>query len=179
MFTAMKASHSLAHSLSSPGFQHLRRGVILTALVALLAAWTLSAADRSLPSAMTGQFKGSAKIIVNWTKQKQLPVEVVIADDGSVTGKIGDATLEDGRLKRNRGAIGRKLNIKTDYIIVGQLSGPVIKAESIERKSVSIPLNFNDGQYAGGLHTSGSKIGGESRMKLSASGLTLKPVSNP
>jgi len=175
----MKTNSSQTNFRSLFKIPILRRGFILTTLVALLTAWTLSAADKTLPSAMTGGFKGSAKIIVNWTKQKQLPVEVVIADDGSVTGKIGDATLDDGRLKKNRGAIGRKLNIKTDYIIVGQLSGPVIKAENIERKAVSIPLNFKGGAFSGGVHTSGSKIGGQSGMKLSASGLTLKPVSNP
>ncbi len=77
---------------------NLRRGFILTALAVLVAAWPLSAADKALPSAMTGEFKGSAKIVVNWTKQKQLPVEVAIAEDGSVTGKVGDATLKEGRL---------------------------------------------------------------------------------
>ena len=76
--------------------------------------------------------------------------------------------LKNGKLRRNRGAIGRKLNIKTDYIVTGDLSGPVIAAEKISRASVSIPLNFENGDYVGGLHTNGSNFGGKDRMKLSA-----------
>ncbi len=66
---------------------------------------------------MVGHWEGSARIIVSWCQQQNLQVAVDIAADGSVAGKVGDATLTKGRLKRNRGRLGRKLNLKTYYII--------------------------------------------------------------
>lgn len=137
------------------------------------ALYEAGAADKRFPAEMTGTFSGSAKIVVNWTKQRNLPVKLTINADRSVSGKIGDAVLKNGRLKKNRGAIGRKLNIKTDHIITGDLSGPIIAAEKITREGVSVPLNFKQGTYTGGLHTSGGKTGGREKMKLSASNLKL------
>ena len=87
---------------------------------------------------------------------------------------VGDAILTDGRLERNRGALGRKLNLATDYLITGKLNGSIVRSESITRESVSIPLNFSGGEYTGGIHTSGSKLGGLEKGILSASSLTLK-----
>lgn len=131
------------------------------------------AADNKLSPAMTGNWNGQAKIIVAWCKQDKLPLKLTINGDRTVTGTIGDATLKDGKLARNRGWIGRKLNIKTDYVITGRLEGEIVAAEKISRSSVSIPLNFQNGSFTGGLHTSGSKLGGKKAMKLSASGLKL------
>lgn len=161
-------TNSIDFSRTSAGFLGL--------LIVLLTSWTLSAGVGFLTKDMVGKFEGKAKIVVNWTQQKNLPVLLDIGADGAVSGKVGDATLKNGKLGKNRGAIGRKLNIKTDYIVTGKLSGPVIATEKISRASVSIPLNFVDGSYVGGLHTSGGKAGGKSKMKLSATGLKLSPA---
>ena len=132
-----------------------------------------SSAGNPVDPSMPGIWTGEGEIIVAWCEQKKLPVSLEIAPDRSVTGKIGDAKLVDGKLKRNRGAIGRKLNIKTDYIITGRLRGAIVETEGITRAGVSLPLNFDGKRFSGGLHTSGRKFGGESRMKLSA-GVELK-----
>src|SRR5512132_4580678 len=96
---------------------------VLSATVAAIIAAVIVAATRfnadafqtpaSIQPAMTGTWSGEARIVVNWTQQKKLPVRVTIAPDGAVTGTIGDATLRDGRLQRNRTAIGRTLHVKT------------------------------------------------------------------
>jgi hypothetical protein len=138
-----------------------------------VAGWSARAADDAVASAMTGHWKGDARIIVSWCRQTNLHVAIEIETDGTVTGKIGDATIK-GRFDRNRGWLGRRLNLATDYIIRGELDGPIVAAEGITRGSVSIPLNFIGGELAGGVHTSGSKFGGKKRMILSASSLTLK-----
>lgn len=145
-------------------------------LLVLLTSWALTAADANWALNLTGRFEGKGKIVVDWTQQKELPVALNIGADGAVSGQVGDATLKNGKLRKNRGAIGRKLNIKTDYIITGDLSGPVIAAEGISRESVSIPLNFKSGSYVGGLHTSGAKAGGKVKRMLSAAGLKLSRV---
>ena len=120
-----------------------------------------------------GQWKGTARIIVNWSQQTNLCVTLNIRDDATVTGKIGDALLINGRLKKNRGWVGENLKVKTDYIIVGDLNGAIVSAEGIKRPRVKIPLNLAGQTLSGGLHTSGSKFGGKDQMILSAAGLTL------
>ena len=150
---------------------------ILLSLLFLIS--TTAAADRVATSTMTGAWQGQARIIVAWSSQKNLTLRLNTAADGSVSGKIGDATLSDGILKKNRGRLGRFLRIKTDYIIEGNLQGPIIASQKITRKSVKIPLNFDGTKFTGGLHTSGHAIGGEARMKLSASQLTLTRLTKP
>lgn len=150
---------------------------ILVSLLFLVS--TSVAADNAATAAMTGEWQGQARIIVAWSTQKHLKVQLSIAADGRVSGKIGDATLANGILEKNRGRLGRFLRIKTDYIIEGNLSGPIIVSQKISRDSVKIPLNFDGTKFTGGLHTSGRATGGEARMKLSASNLTLTRSEEP
>ena len=136
-------------------------------------AWNLRAAENSVAPTMTGHWVGNARIIVSWCHQTNLVVAVDIKSDGTVTGKIGDAILVEGCFEKNRGWLGRKLNLATDYIIKGKLDGSVVAVEGITRERISIPLNFNDSAFTGGIHTSGSKFGGKEKMILSATALTL------
>lgn len=122
---------------------------------------------------IVGQWKGHARIIVSWSQQTSLCVTLNIRDDATVTGKVGDALLTNGRLKKNRGWLGKNLEVKTDYIVVGDLKGAIVAAEGITRRRVKMPLNLADGALRGGLHTSGSKFGGKDQMILSAAGLCL------
>jgi hypothetical protein len=138
-----------------------------------LATWSSNAAEGVVTSAMAGQWEGNARIIVSWCQQTNLSVVLTISTNGSVTGTVGDATLVEGRLERNRGKLGRKLNLATDYIIRGKLNGSIVGAENITREGVSIPLNFRQGTFTGGVHTTGSKFGGKDKMILSAASLTL------
>ena len=133
----------------------------------------------TVPQAMVGHWRGQARIIVAWCQQTNLAVDLQIAPNGQVTGKVGDATLQEGQLKRNRGSLGRKLKLKTDYIITGKLNGPIVAAENIKRQSVNIPLNFSNGAFTGGIHTSGTLFGGDKSMIFSAAGLTLSRADSP
>jgi len=142
-------------------------------LLAAVPISALAAGDNQDAQRLAGHWKGSARIIVDWCKQPTLPVTIDIHSDGSVTGKIGDATLTKAQVTRNRGWVGRKLNLATDYIIRGDLTGPIVAAESITRASVSLPLNLAASNLDGGVHTSGKKLGGKSDGILSASSLKL------
>jgi hypothetical protein len=153
----------------------------ITRFLMLGALWygcSLRAADISISPALIGHWEGDARIIVSWCHQTKLHVTIDLFRDGSVTGKVGDATLIKGRFERNRGWLGRELNLATDHIIRGDLSGPVVAAEGVTRETVSIPLNFISGTFVGGVHTSGSKFGGKERMILSASSLTLSKMTS-
>jgi len=127
-----------------------------------------------LPNAgMIGTWSGHGQVVVNWTDQPSIHVRLVILVDGSVSGRVGDANLTNGRITMNRGPIGRFLHIKTDYIVSGQLVGPVIAAAHIQRDAVKLPLNWNGSAFTGALHTSGSAFGGADRMVFTAFHLRL------
>jgi hypothetical protein len=139
----------------------------------------VAASENIVSSNMVGHWAGNARIIVVWCQQTNLPVSFQIQPNANVTGTVGDATLTNAQFKANRGWLGRKLNLKTDYIVTGKLSGPIIKNERIARSGVSIPLTFTGSNFVGGVHTSGSHVGGKKRMVLSAQGLTLVHTNSP
>jgi hypothetical protein len=151
---------------------------LLATLAALLTACNSPAAGSVVTPAMAGHWEGNARIVVAWCHQKNLPVSVDIQSDGSVTGTVGDATLTEGRLLRNRGWLLRKLNWATDYLITGGCYGAIVKAEGITRSRVKLPLNFNGGAFVGGVNTSGSGLEGSGGKNgegpwLAAGGLRL------
>lgn len=138
-----------------------------------LTVWSAHAAGSIVTPAMAGHWEGSARIIVSWCRQKQLPIKVDINADGSVTGTVGDAKLTNGHFQANRGWLGRKLNLATDFIVSGSLEGALVAAEGISRARVMIPLNFSEGSFKGGVNTSGTLFGGKEKMPFSAADLTL------
>lgn len=143
-------------------------GTIVVGTLALGVTDSAFARFQDIPPGTVGRWEGDARIVVNWTKQRTLHVALTVAPDGTVTGTVGDAVLRNGRLKANRGPIGRTLNLKTDYIITGDLEGPVIKAEDIVRSGVNIPFNLTEEHFDGAVHTTGWKFGGKEKMILTA-----------
>jgi len=119
-------------------------------LAGLLAAWNLCAAESIVTPAMVGHWEGSARIIVSWCHQKNLPVAVDIHADGSVTGKIGDATLVGGHFLSRRSWPWRHT------MVTGKLDGDIVAAEGIARPDVTMMCDFSDGSFKGQLDTSGS-----------------------
>jgi hypothetical protein len=155
------------------GMKTSTRTAGLIAAASLLTACGAFAGGSAVTPAMVGHWEGNAHIIVSWCHQKNLPVKVEIQADGSVTGSVGDAKLTAGRFGQNRGWLGRRLNLATDYIIAGDLDGPLVAAEGITRERVKIPLNFNGSAFQGGVNTSGSNFGGKASMWLAARSLEL------
>lgn len=129
----------------------------LPRVVALLMASTTYAGDDPVAKPFAGHWEGSAQIAANWCKQRQLAVAIDIHPDGSVTGKVGDATLAKARFSSNRGWLGRALNLFSDYIVRGDLNGPIVAADRITRAGVTIPLDVDGGSFVGAVHSSGSK----------------------
>jgi hypothetical protein len=148
--------------------------VLALALLAAHLPQQLLSQSRATRDSMTGVWCGSANVVVSWTAQKKLGVRLVLPSSGEITGNVGDARLSGGRLEANRGSVGRMLNIKTDYIVVGKLEGPIIAAEGITRRTVKMPLNWTGSEFRGGIHTDGWQFGGKDHMILSASELVLR-----
>ena len=81
-----------------------------------------------------------------------ITIDLTIHDDGTVTGTVGDAQLVDCVLKKNRGELGRQLNLATDYIIMdGYLSGAIVPEDEEPEKELTIPFNIVDGHLHGTL----------------------------
>jgi hypothetical protein len=81
-----------------------------------------------------------------------LAIDITIHDDGTVTGTVSDAELVDCVLKQNRGELGRRLNLATDYIVMdGYLRGPIVPEDETLEKEITIPFNIVDGSLRGSL----------------------------
>lgn len=148
----------------------------ITALIVALTAlttWNLCAAESIVTPAMVGHWEGNARIIVSWCHQKNLPVAVDIHADGSVTGKIGDATLVGGHFLSHRSWPWRHT------MVTGKLDGAIVAAESITRSYVTMICDFSNGSFKGQIDTNGSLcvFSSEKTMKekmaLTAIGLKL------
>ena len=148
----------------------------MLSIVAPSPAWAVLRAPQTsaVPASFAGTWSGRAEIIVIWCSQRTLDVEVTIDSAGRATGRVGDAELVDGRLRRNRGAFGRWLKVKTDYLIEGKLVGPIVARDVIVRDGVKMPVNFVDSTFVGGVHTTGSAFGDRDVAILSAARMVLR-----
>jgi len=145
--------------------RRLRASIVAAALAVALPGCE----SEGLPDArLRGSWTGRAHIIVSWCEQETMPVAFTIDGDGAVTGTVGDARLVDGRVSSNRGAIGKALDVKTDFIVVGGLDGPLVAAEDVVREGVKIPCDLVGGVLVGSVHSTGTHVGPASTMVLTA-----------
>lgn len=80
-----------------------------------------------------------------------IPVEIHIDKDAGVSGRIGNAKLSDCRVIKNRGSIGRKLNLATDFAIRGKLEGFIFDGDTIVNKEIAIPFELSTGILSGSV----------------------------
>ena len=117
-----------------------------SAVLLVLAALASCAGGERLtatPASLEGVWRGEAIIGLTWAdKDQRLPLEFQIGSDGRVSGKVGGATLKNGLLAANRGSFGRAIDIKTDYIVRGELEGVVVANEPRSSRFVMAPFNL-------------------------------------
>ena len=131
------------------------------------------------PESLRGAWRGDARIIVAWCTQQRLPVSLSIGADGRVEGRIGEALLQQGYVAKNRGDVGRALDIKSDYIVRGALSGTVVPGEPVASTVLFIPFDLRldeqgRARIEGGVTTSSSSVAVESNFAVCASELVLE-----
>jgi hypothetical protein len=105
-----------------------------------------------------------------------LLVSISIAADGSVTGKVGDAALVDGHLKKKSNWFGGRQENQSTHIVAADLKGLIMEAEGISREEIFIHLRAENSSLCGSLATSGTKTGGKENMALTATPLRLSKV---
>ncbi|MCX6339829.1 MAG: hypothetical protein NTX71_07915 [Candidatus Aureabacteria bacterium] len=106
--------------------------------------------DAFPPPELIGTWEGISKFSRRGV-QELATVSITILPDGSVEGMAGAAKFSRCLVKKNRGWLGRKLNIKTDYIIRGYLEGSVVPKDSGGIRKIAMPFTIRDGTLVGGL----------------------------
>ena len=110
-----------------------------------------SASAQVVPVVMTGVWAGTANVLVDWIEEPNITVTLFINAEGRVTGSVGDAILRNARFERNRGAFARFFNRKSDWVVVGQLEGALIRAEGLQRLQLRMPLTWVRDHFEGGF----------------------------
>lgn len=120
----------------------------------------ISCAPWEVPTHLVGNWQAKQKVTV---RQKQngkfvfiaapdsIPVKFSIDKDGKVSGQIGNATFENCKVVKNRGDLGRKLNLATDYVIKGELNGAIFEGDPNLKKEISAPFDVNENKMKGSL----------------------------
>lgn len=151
----------------------MRASLLLAALV-IGSAIPVAAGAQRPDSALVGDWSGRADITVAWTAQRDLLIRLVVREDGSVAGTVGDAQLVGARIFSDRTALARALRLGREYVVEGALSGPILRAESVQRASVRMRLDLERGSMVGELQTSGAYEGPPSALAFTASGIVLR-----
>jgi hypothetical protein len=121
--------------------------VVLTAEVAMTPPPFARGGAPAIPFA--GEWKGFATALVD-NQEVDLPIDLRIKADGAVTGSVGSSQMR-ARFERNRSWLGRELNIRTDYIILGEARDYPGTPKSGVGESMAMPLNLEDGYLKGSL----------------------------
>ncbi len=108
---------------------------------------------------ITGQWSGENEVSGPFKKgvspseypEDWVELNLTILPDGTVTGTAGDAQLKNCKVMLNRTAFERKINIKTDYIIRGSLSGGITPDDTAAERTITIPFDHADGKIKGSL----------------------------
>ena len=117
----------------------------------------LAGNKRTPPPELVGTWSDSAEVFGPF-KAEPYPsrhpddtqeVIITIAPDGSVTGRAGNAVMHNARFMKNRGWLGRKLKIKTDYIVYGgTLQGKVTPRDRGTDSRFTMPFNIVNGKLS-------------------------------
>ncbi|MFQ6609979.1 MAG: hypothetical protein ACE5D7_04170 [Fidelibacterota bacterium] len=128
------------------------------------------------PEDVIGRWDGQGQVIVSWCEKDSLNFSISIHSDGSVTGTIGDAQLKNGKIRRNSLILSMLKN--PEYLVEGNLSGPLVSDEGTYRNSAHYLLLdvISRNRLTGGFHSSGAHIGGKNPMVFTVFGIARTRV---
>lgn len=130
---------------------------ILTVLALFLTVAPAPAKDFP-PQALVGTWQGSVEIFGPFkvepypskAPEDHQDVMITITSSGTVSGRIGQAMFSGCTVHRNRGWLGRKLNVKTDFLISGgQMEGKVTPKDEGGKRAFTIPFNMEHEKLVG------------------------------
>jgi hypothetical protein len=126
------------------------------------------------PRALTGRWQGAAtRFVQDSDVGEPYVVRFAGQPDGTVAGRVGDATFSGARMVRARGPIGRALKLDADFHVLADLRGPVSPGVTCERLTLYLR---RDNGWAGAIEFSGCNRGGG---WLSAPDVRFEPQEGP
>lgn len=135
----------------------LRYSIIILLLSVL--AFT-SCKQWEMPAHLAGNWQCKQKVTVR-TKvdgnfvfvqaQDSILLKFNIDDKGNITGRLGDANFVNCKVLKNRGELARKLNMATDFVVKGELNGPIFANDPNPTKKISAPFDVKDNKMQGSL----------------------------
>ena len=138
---------------------NLRTTISLMVLALLGPAFTLGATETATVADLAGQWQGKSRFTgISYEEARQKKVapqdvetELHISAEGKVTGRIGGAALTNGIVVVNRGWLGRRLHLWTDFVIRGQIGGAVAPGSESGIHPISAPFNFDGTRMSGSI----------------------------
>ena len=85
------------------------------------------------------------------TAPDSVEVNFSIDENGKFSGTVGNSKFKNCVVKKNRGAIGRKINRFTDYVVRGKLEGKIFSDDISKQKFISFPFNLTDKKLSGSV----------------------------
>ncbi len=141
-------------------------GLVAVVLVSLAAEVSMTPppfAPRHSPApANAGEWRGTARIRMPNQSELSLPLHLTIQSDGTVRGLIGQARVE-ARFEWNRSWLGRAFHLRSDYTIVGEVTGFAQGPAAGQQEKLSVPLQ-SEGTYMRGVIFIGKR--GPSQVSL-------------
>ena len=170
--TGLKFDHSVLSIEFSPNCIMVQLIKKLSALSCILMLGCSPEKPGTFPEIQTGlqgEWKGSGEAKVRFVRgfgdyvflSSDAPVlcAIRIETNGKVEGKLGTAIFRDCRVESNRGALGRFLNLATDFRISGRLEGPIFQGDTIQVKQISIPFTQIGDSLTGSIfHRDGNSL---------------------
>lgn len=109
---------------------------------------------------LVGKWSGKSEIFSDFKKGQSpstfpedlINIDITINDDGSVTGFIGDAEMENCKIQLNRNRFEKLLGIKTDYIVSGGfIKNGISDNDNKTMRDISILFDLIDGEIKGSI----------------------------
>jgi hypothetical protein len=123
--------------------QTTHRMRIMAVLACAVFCASTALAKGPVASAPIGHWTGTGRIVANWTVSKDLPFDIHVAADGTVTGSIGDATIASGSISFNQGI--KRAFVHSDFTVAVTLTGPLLAKDGVTRKRFDLHLTPEDG----------------------------------
>lgn len=109
---------------------------------------------------MVGVWQGKVRPTIPEWYPNDLDVVIRILPDGKVSGKVGDAEIENGKLLIPGGNSSPDFN----YQIQADLKGPLIADKGIQRKTCVLFIRFDADELVGQFRAIGATFGGSKKM---------------
>ncbi len=134
--------------------------IIMLILIPVSVTCNRSVMSNFTPSqSLIGKWTGECEISAPFKKGQSpspyeedwINIEIIIEEDGSVTGIIGDAQLIGCTVQQNRTRFEKLINIKADYIITGSLKNGITEKDTVIERNINMPFNISDKELKGSI----------------------------